>query len=344
MSFNDYLITSVQQINRTINDSLQLWRKEIEQVAPRLLPVIDAFIEGSQGGKRLRGALVKFGYEMTGALVTDEILKPAAAFEIFQTSILAHDDIIDLSPLRRGKPTIYRQLGGDHYGVSQTIALGDVGFFFATKLIANSDFPEDKKNVALRWFSDSMLQTGLGQMLDIEIPHSGEIGDEQDSLAVSRLKTAWYTIIGPISLGAVLGGAKQELLDDIKIFGENLGVAFQIQDDILGIYGDETQLGKSVTSDIEEGKNTLLIAYALKHADEKQQQIIDRYYGKGSINHDGFDAIRKVFEDCGALEYSRQQAVQYVEKAKAVIPQLTSNEEQRNLLTELADFLVNRSK
>lgn len=344
MDFKSYLKTSAKEINHELENFFNKWSKEIQKTNPEILYLNQHFINACSGGKRLRGTLVKFGFELTNKKYNPEILKPAIAYEIFQTAILAHDDIIDQSPLRRGKPTIYKALGGDHYGISQTICLGDIGFFLAYKIISESNFPDHEKNLAIASFSNSMLDTGLGEMLDVELPHSNKKISEDDILTILHLKTAMYTITGPLSLGVILGGADKILLKKIADFGHNLGVAFQIQDDILGIFGTEETIGKSVTSDIEEGKLTLLILYAQRNSNKEQKRILKKYYGNGKIKEEELKQIQQIFIETGALEYSQKMASELVSKAKKMIPKITKDSSCVNILEEMADFLVSRNK
>lgn len=343
MDFQSFLRTTAQEINEETEKFFTDWMLEVGKVSPKLLPLNQAFIDSCDGGKRLRGALVKLGYELAHGSTDPEILKPASAFEIFQTAILIHDDIIDQSPTRRCKPTLYKALGGDHYGISQSISLGDIGFFLAEKLITGSDFPDDRKNKALAFFIKMMLDTALGEVLDVELPHQKSI-TEEDILTVFRLKTARYTIVGPLCLGAILGGADEELLFRLGEFGESLGIAFQIQDDILGVFGDEKVIGKSVASDIEEGKSTLLYLYALKHGDSQQREVLEKYYGRGKIGEKEHEQIKEVFKSTGALDSSCSLGLKYVVQAKKIIREMAIKPEPKKLLLELADFLVNREK
>ncbi len=344
MSFKNYLQTTAVDIENQINSYKSNWQTEIEVISPKLTDLVDVFITAWEGGKRLRGSLVKLGYEMSGAQPNTSISEVAVAYEIFQTSILAHDDIIDLSPTRRGKPTVYRQLGGDHYGISQTICLGDIGFFLANKLIVDSNFDSDLKVKALHYFSRMVINTGLGEMLDIELPHLKQERSEDDVIIINRLKTADYTISYPLMIGAILGGASDEKLAKITQFGTDLGIAFQIQDDILGIFGDEQTIGKSVTSDIEEGKNTLLITQAYKNANAPQKEILDKYYGKADVTSSEIEQIKQIFLETESVQYSKDKAQEYVSSAKKIITELTDIEEYQQLLSEMAEFLVSRDK
>jgi len=363
MDFQTYLQSSAQRIDQELDSFYQKWRQEVGEINPKLLPLLDLAIDASQGGKRLRGTLIKLGYEialssMSSSSLTGgsnnmdsrlhgndnpEIYKVAVAYEIFQTAILAHDDIIDKSPLRRGKPTIYAALGGDHYATSQAICLGDIGFFLAFQIFAQSNFDPAKKSQAIEYFSKTMLDTGFGQMLDVELPKHSDT-KEEDILMIYRYKTAWYTIVGPLEVGARLAGADQKLIDNIKVFGEALGIAFQIQDDILGVFGSEYALGKSITSDIEEGKLTLLYLKALENATPDQKDYLAKNYGQGSINNDQLTMIKKIFENTGSLKYTQDKAEKYVSEAKKVITDITDHTDHIKLLNEMADYLIKRSK
>lgn len=335
MDFKNYLQDAALEINQEIARFFKIWMEEVEKISPTLLSLAQVLHEHCEGGKRLRGALVKLGFELSGAKISKEILKVAAAVEIFQTAILAHDDIIDKSPIRRGRPTIYKQLGGDHYGISQTIALADIGFFLAVRLISESNFPPDEKNQAISAFAQTVINTGLGEMLDIE-------GVGEDVITIHLLKTSYYTIIDPLQLGIILAGnPTSSRLRGVKEFGENLGLAFQIQDDILGMFGDEKVLGKSVPSDLEEHKNTLLITQALKKANPEQKKILSKYYGK-KVSPKGLEEVKKVFLDTGSLDYSQKLSRKLVEKGKKFIPKITSDPKYQKLLEELADFVIER--
>jgi len=266
----------------------------------RLAELYETFKEAGRGGKCIRGSLVKLGYEIALGRLTggcEEILPACAAFEILQTAILGHDDVIDKSPLRRGRNSIWRALAAGmearrtaakvigandrnfddtHYGISQAICLGDVGIVLANRLVAESTFDAARKIEALKTFHDVQLNTVDGEMLDVLMSYEKDYSDEEGILKIARLKTAWYTIIGPLRLGAVLGGASGELLDAMSRYGMFLGTAFQLRDDILGINATEAEIGKSNTSDIAEGKVTLLAYYAMKRATPAQLEQLRR--------------------------------------------------------------------
>ncbi|MBI2600356.1 polyprenyl synthetase family protein [Candidatus Daviesbacteria bacterium] len=340
--FLSYLKETAPQIDHQIDLFLTQSLQEIEKISPNLGEFIQIFKEASEGGKRLRGSLVKLGYELFGGDNKAEILKVSVATEIFQTAILAHDDIIDQSLTRRGKPTIYKRLGGDHYGISQTIALADAAFFLANKLIAESEFDEGKKNSALKVFNSMMLKTCLGEILDVEIPHKKKVIKIDDVMIISQFKTAWYTIIGPLSMGAILAGIDEDKLAAIEEFGKNLGTAFQIQDDILGVFGDEEKIGKSASSDIEEGKATLLIYYALNFANKEQKRYLDKFYGKKGLTDKQIQEIRQIFINTGSLDFSTKKCIKYCGVAKKIIPEIINEKDKMGFLIDMSQFLIER--
>jgi len=236
MDFREYLDKSAKEIEGEVEKILSQWLKEVEKTDKKLTPLAKAFIKACKGGKRIRGTLVKLGYELAtahlrgesevkaSAHLGGEVIKIAAAYEIMHAAILAHDDIIDQSPIRRNHPSLYQALGGNHYGISQTISLGDLGFFLSINIISESKFPEKVKSRALNYFSKVMMETALGEMLELE---------DGDVLTTAKLKTARYTISGPLIMGIILGGGNGKIIRQLEEFGENLGIAYQIKDDIL---------------------------------------------------------------------------------------------------------------
>lgn len=359
MEFEEFKKSVTLQIEKQLKKFLRDWRSEVEKIDTKLLPLVDKFIAGCQGGKMIRGILVVLGYEIgkqaTGhrpqamereiykrslkASLENEFsssaYKIAASFEIFHNAILVHDDVIDQSPKRRGQPSLYQAIGSGHYGISQAISLGDAGFFLAIKIISESNFPAKEKNEALSWFAKTMLDTAAGEMLDIA---------KGDVFSIMKLKTARYSVSGPLILGAILGGGEQKLVRQLWEFGENLGVAFQIQDDILGVFGSEKITGKSTASDIEEGKNTLLLKYALKRADSKQKEILEKLYGRGKIQDQEVKALKQVFQKTRALDYAKNEANKYKDIAMKLLPRLTKDRKLSKILMQLAEWLVRREK
>ena len=318
--------------------------KLLPDTHPQFAEEYQLFSQSAQGGKNIRGTLVQLGYLLGNFVEDKELVKISAACEILHVSLLIHDDIIDRSELRRGKPTIHKALGRGHYGISQAICLGDMGLFLATKLISESKISNVLKTKVIAFFSQMVMDTIAGEMLDIKISLSGYHKKMSDIMLMQQLKTASYTIVGPLIIGAMVGRANKKQLRATKKFGEYIGMAFQIQDDILGVFGDERIVGKSVRSDIEENKSTLLIMHALTKATPKQRKILDSYYGTGKITVKQHERIKQIFETTGALAYSQSKVEEYITAGKKFIPAMTENKKIQDILMQFVDFILQRKK
>jgi geranylgeranyl diphosphate synthase type I len=333
MHFNEFLKQSTREIDSAIEIFFSTWSKEITHISPRLVPLISALHTACAGGKRIRGSLVLLGYALAAGNVTSqkkEVLKIAVAYELFQTAILAHDDIIDKSPTRRGKPSLHNHLGGDHYGMSQAICLGDLSFFMTYRLVSESQFADTIKNKLTTYLSNSFLDTVAGEILDVA---------KGDVLTIYRLKTAYYTFVAPLTVGAMLGGATADVMTAIRVYGENLGIAFQIRDDIRDVFGNEASMKKEIGGDIREGKNTLLFMKAMQNANAKQKKILEEWYGNDAIGQKELASIREVFRETGALDFAEQLSKDYCRKAQQAVSDITSDAKIRQLLQELIKYI-----
>lgn len=274
MDFQKFLEKTARELDREVGKILEEQLKEAGKTDKKLVPLLKVFTESCQGGKRIRGSLVALGYQLARHLPGEQrrhlegeeaIFKVAAAYEIMHTAILVHDDIIDKSLLRRDRPSLHQALGGNHYGISQAISLGDYGFFLAFKIIAEASFPQDDKIQALKLFSKVMMDTTWGEMLDLE---------KTDPLTIMKLKTARYSVAGPLELGAVLAGAGEKLLGRLGRLGENLGIAFQIRDDILDSETDYLGGIDSAEKEMEKYKNKAMKIVPEITKDKKMSKIL----------------------------------------------------------------------
>jgi len=203
---------------------------------------IDTFIRHSASGKRLRAYLVKLGYELCGKKCDERIIPVSLSYELFQTGVLVHDDIIDNSRTRRFKPAMHVELGDNHNGVSKAICTGDMGLMCALDIIEASDYPDNIKSACIRHQNRVFVSTIAGELKDIELSESDEYAMD-DVIEMYSLKTAQYTISGPLVLGAILSDMSTDIIQELSQFGKYVGIAFQIRDDILGIFGDESKVG-----------------------------------------------------------------------------------------------------
>jgi len=294
-----------------------------------------------RGGKRIRPIFMLAGYWLNGE-IDRRIIDASISLELMQSYLLIHDDIIDRSDMRRGGPAFHRMFNFDEQ-INEGLAIvcADLSDAYSHEILLNSEFPEDRLNSAMKIMAETVEMTGIGQLMDITLPLSDRV-TEEDVIDVHRYKTAQYTINGPMKMGAALSGYSR--IESIDNYGIPLGIAFQIQDDILGMFGDEAQLGKSVLSDFKEGKKTHMILYAFELADPRDANYIRERLGKKEIRMEEFEKVRSIIVESGALEKTRRLADSYYQRALSSIDSLTDDGEKRAELRKMAEMMVKRAK
>lgn len=309
-----------------------------------------------KGGKKLRGFLVYLSYKVGKGSIDrqdlEKILPVALAFEIAHSFLLIHDDVIDQSEVRRGKQTIHKRYekmappslkaseGKKHYGMSQAIIIGDIACFEAIKLIGQADIDDKQKVVCINYLLQTLLETGYGEALDVEYSHMG--ADLQKIWQVTNLKTARYSFVGPLILGTILAGAKKSQMLSLEKFGLTLGTAFQIQDDILGVFGDEKTLGKSTLSDLREGKNTILIFKAREMAGAGNKKALGKIWGKKQAKFGDLAKVKQIVTDSGALNWAKAQNQKLAARAKNQINKISDKPDLKIVFGQMVDFVVKR--
>ena len=240
--------------------------------------VTDAFLDMlGRGGKRMRGMLVLVGYAMCGGTDQQMIVRAATALEMVHAHLLILDDIQDRSTVRRGKPTVHEMLRtyhkehhlagrAAHTGVSLALNAVIAGQQAAYMLLAGLNVEAELKIKALGILNQAVMVTAHGQTQDIMQEVTGQASHD-DIYHTMEWKTAYYSVLNPLCVGMVLAGAGCEDTDAIRDYALHTGMAFQISDDIMGVFGTQEQMGKSPMDDIREGKQTLLVAHALEKAD-----------------------------------------------------------------------------
>lgn len=340
MSFTNYLNNSAREIEYELSRLFIQWEKDIVRLTPRVSSVIRVFMKSMIGGKKLRGALVRLGYQLDRHNDIQDIVQAACAYEILHTALLIHDDIFDESTLRRGNPTAHYTLGGGHYGTSQAICLGDVGFFLALTRLRATNFPIRLKEKAEGVFIHTAHDTIVGQMMDIEGSRQKKGYTEKDVIDMYRTKTARYSFTGPLMVGAILAGAQEENISLLQTFGDNIGIAYQIQDDIFGMFGNTKTIGKPVDSDMKEGKMTILYLLAGKRANRKQKNTLTELYGKKTATRKDFTRVKDIMHATGALQYAQMKVREYVEKGRSVIPKITIDLKTQHMLVACTEYIA----
>lgn len=295
----------------------------------------------SKGGKRVRGYLIKLGQMLFGK-DDDSYIDIAAAIEIFQTAILIHDDVIDEAVKRRGLDTINAKYAG-HIGISKAICIGDLGFFISYNIINNANISDDLKIEIMKVYSKTLYNTVNGEIIDVELPlKSLEYHKKMDDKLIYDIyvnKTAWYTIIGPILIGASSANASSLDKEKLMQMGENLGIAFQIKDDLLGLYSEDDSMGKTL-NDIKEGKQTIIYKYAIDHANKEEIEIINKYYGNSNVTIDENKIITDLFIKLGAKENAEKLELEYTKKGIDIINSM--DVKNKDLFMDFANYLLKR--
>ncbi|GAC1387884.1 MAG: polyprenyl synthetase family protein [Candidatus Saccharimonadales bacterium] len=287
---------------------------------------IDAFLSIlSRGGKRIRGALTLLGYEMSGGTNRQMIIEAARAVEMLHAYILIIDDIQDRSIVRRGGPTANvilanfhrkHRLSGDadHFGLSVALNAALSGAHAAQMILANLNANEEVRLKALSIMNRTMLITAHGQTGDIMNEVVAEVSSA-DIDQVLEWKTAHYTILNPLHMGMVLAGADCHATDAITDYAMHTGRAFQLSDDLLGLFGTEFDSGKSPMDDIREGKRTLLMQHALDNSTNGNKNFLIQMLGNENISQTEFMRCKDIIVEAGSVEFARSQIDYYVRQA-----------------------------
>ncbi len=328
--------------------------KEAAKISPHTKELMDHIHDLTlRGGKRIRAALLYYSYIAHGGKNRKEAIKAAMSMEMAETYLLIHDDIMDDDNLRRGGVTIhesYRLIAEEKFhskinprtlGLCAGILAGNIAASLSNEIISDLTINNSFKIRSLLELNKIYVTENIGQLLDI----FSEIRDDitqKDVIQVQELKTVPYTFDGPIKIGAILAGADDKKIKRLEKYSYPLGTAFQIQDDILGMFGSEEKLGKPVTSDLEEGKKTLLILDALEAANDKQKEKILLYLGNKRVGIRGLAIVRKIIIDTGALDKSKKLANDLVKKSFKSLKAMELNKEGKNFLLKIADYMVKR--
>ncbi len=249
--------------------------REASAIDPRLGALTDELLGAvTSGGKRLRPLLACWGHRAAGGSVGPRMLRAAAALELLHTFALIQDDVIDLSPTRRGRAASHVRLAaeaevgdGERFGASAAILLGDLALIWSDRLLQESGFEPKPLSRGLALYNEMRAEVTLGQYLDVLASHTATL-TEAAALTVNEYKTASYTVQRPIQIGMALAGAGPALLDSVAAYAIPAGIAFQLRDDLLGALGDPDVTGKPSGTDLLERKPTWLWARTLRRRPE----------------------------------------------------------------------------
>jgi geranylgeranyl diphosphate synthase type I len=347
------------RIDKALQEFLHRATPPLGAIAPDLQELADA---GEQfvldGGKRLRPTFCYWGYRATGADDDDRIVTAAAALELLQACALMHDDVIDGSDTRRGAPSVHRRFGALHrtagwhgdserFGEAAAILLGDLALIWADTMLADSGFDAVTLQRAWPVWDAMRVEVMCGQYLDVVEQARGG-GSVERALRVARFKSAKYTVERPLHLGVVLGresrgGGDDDLLAVMSRFGLPLGEAFQLRDDVLGVFGDPDVTGKPAGDDVREGKRTTLVAFATEAATPAQATQLRRHLGDPQLDATGLDVVRDVLTSTGALARVEEQITTRTAEALAALDGASIDAEAEAELRRLVDVASRRA-
>jgi len=323
----------------------------LEQMGDELRTMLDALPGYTTGGKLLRPLFCYWGWRGAGGDPGDRgIIRAAAALELLHASALVHDDVMDGSDRRRGVPTAHRRFAAVHrehgwrgsperFGIGGAILLGDLCLAWSDEALRASGLPTTAVVRALAVFDEMRTEVIAGQYLDLSAQAAGTRSVDE-ALRVVRYKSAKYTIERPLHLGGALAGGDARLAETYTAYGVPLGEAFQLRDDVLGVFGDPAVTGKPAGDDIREGKRTVLIASAYEAATPAQAAALDHHLGDPDLDGTGVATLREVIVESGALARVEQLIADRTAVARTALGGL--DESTRVALEELAAAVTQR--
>ncbi|MGC5166513.1 polyprenyl synthetase family protein [Luteimicrobium sp. DT211] len=349
-------------VDGVLRATLEAERERLREVSPEAETLADSLDSMLSGGKRLRAALCYWSWRAHGGdgeAGRDAALAVGAALELFQAAALFHDDVMDASATRRGLPAAHvahadrhREQGwsGDpgRYGESAAILLGDLALVLAGRALGGATAVLDRPTADLvrELFDDMELVVTTGQFLDV---HAQAVAwgvdpaaDEERARTVIRAKSARYSVEHPLLLGAAIAGATSGALAAASSYGLPLGEAFQLRDDLLGVFGDPARTGKPAGDDLREGKRTVLVARALATADDDDRALVQAALGRADLAADEVDGVREALVRSGAVAATEALIDELADGALAALEADALVEPGRTMLLALARGLVER--
>jgi geranylgeranyl diphosphate synthase type I len=311
----------------------------------------------SRSGKRVRGALAMVAYECCGGTDNSSILRVAAVMEMLHAYMLIMDDIQDRSVTRRGGPAAHKLLEAyhiaqgysgspEHTGLSLGLNAFSVGAHQAMRIMASLPIEPSCLLEAIELIHRNLVLTAHGQTIDItnELRDHVGLGDAEQALLY---KTAYYTFLNPLMVGAVLAGANKQQRDILQRYSLAAGKVFQLTDDIIGIYGQQTSTGKDPMDDIREGKRNILTVMALENASQPDAEFLREQLGNSALTEPNFQRVLRIIERSGAVAAVQQQiadAATAAQQSLADAKQFGCHQTQIQFLSDLVTYLTVRDK
>lgn len=347
------------RIQRVVDTFLTEQAALMATVGPDIAPLVESVTALLSGGKRLRPAFCYWGWRGAAPIeqITDQsfdagVVQAASALEFLQACALIHDDVMDGSDTRRGAPSAHRQFAAIHrghqwvgdserFGEGAAILLGDLCLSWADELLLTAALPQANLSSAKRIYNEMRTELMAGQYLDLLEQARGG-GSVERALTVVRYKSAKYTIERPLHIGAAIANAPESVFAAYTGYGLPLGEAFQLRDDILGVFGDPEVTGKPAGDDLREGKRTVLIAIASERASAAQLQELRENLGDQHLQIEGVITLREIIENTGALAYTEKLIDELLEQSLTALQTPELDPTAVAALTDLAHAATRR--
>jgi geranylgeranyl diphosphate synthase type I len=340
------------QIQHTLDAFVAEQRRRLEPLGEDAVRLVEAAQRSVTGGKRFRAAFCYWGHQAVDEEAdAAALLRAAASLELLHASALVHDDVMDASDTRRGRPSTHRAFEARHrdlhwrgdaetYGAAAAILLGDLLLSWADELLRTCGLPDDRVLEALAYFDTTRTEVIVGQFLDVSAQARGA-GSVEQAMRVLRYKSAKYSVERPLHVGAALAGARREVFDALTGYGIPLGEAFQLRDDLLGVFGDPSVTGKPAGDDLVEGKRTVLVALALGSAAPPDARRLDAGLGT-PLSADDVGVLRDVIERSGAHAEVERRIDDLTDRSLQALAAAPMTESARLVLRDLASAATQR--
>jgi geranylgeranyl diphosphate synthase type I len=349
----------VADVAAKLNGFLGAQQETMVTISPDVAPLMGSITNLVTGGKRLRALMCYWGWRGAGGEAAHpDIITAGCALELFQAAALIHDDIIDRSDTRRGGPSVHKRfsqlhegegwaLDSERFGHAAAILTGDLCLSFSEEAFTQIGMGAASGTPARRIFNLMRAEVMAGQYLDILEEVAGPVRDRAGAVnraqSIIRFKSAKYSTEHPLALGGALAGASNELLQGYSAFALPLGEAFQLRDDVLGVFGDPGTTGKPAGDDLREGKRTVLVGFAINQAGAADSAFIDTMLGRQDLGSAEVAEIRRIIVDCGALEATESMIEELSNQAFEALERLPLAELPLTALRQLAEGAVSRA-
>lgn len=341
------------QVDAVLERFFSLSKNRAAAFGPQYVQLWEALESNTIGGKRFRPRMVMAAYQALGGTDIEAAAYVGAAFELLHTALIVHDDVIDHDFSRRGVPNIsgsYRDAAAasgsservaEHSGISAAVIAGDLALFNSYRLIDRTGVADVTRSRLLEVMDDALFASAAGELIDVDFSINFNMPRVDDILHMERLKTAVYSFECPLQAGAILAGASEEVVATLGDFGREIGIAYQIVDDLLGVFGLEAETGKTTVGDLREGKRTVLVSYATS---TPEWATIGELIGKADLSDAEADSVRAVLTSCGAKSFAEGLARYYGNRALARLAEPHIPPALRAELHPVADAVLGRVK